>query len=403
MREVVITGTGAVCRLGDDEEELADVLREGRSPPFDVWPAAVEAGCACTVIGRYAGDLSDERLGVDRGASRFMGRAARLALLASRRALAQAGVGSDGLAIVFGSGAGDVETHREIGRALAAGGARRVKPTVVPRIMASTVSANLSNVLRNTGPSLSVSAACAGGAWNLVVAAQLVASGLADAALAGGAECEDLDFHAGFDTMRAYHRTGDPRRPSRPYAADRAGFVFGEGAGAVVLETREGAERRGADILAVLRGYGASSDGDGDMVAPSTDGAARAMRQALDRAGVRPFEVDYVNTHATSTVAGDLSEVDALRDVFGDHRVRYSSTKGHTGHTITAAGTLEAVFTTWMLRGGWIAPSAHAEPLDPALSDFPPVLAPRRFALRTAVSNSFGFGGTNVSLVLGLP
>lgn len=286
MREVVITGTGAVCRLGDDEDALIAALRDGVSPPFDPWPAAEEAGCACTVIGRCPTDLSDDALGVERSAGRFLGRASRLALAASRRALAQAGVGPEGLAVVFGSGAGDIATHREIAAALAQGGARRVKPTVVPRIMASTVSANLANVLRTTGPSLSVSAACAGGAWNVAVAAQLVAGGLAEAALAGGAECEDLDFHAGFDTMRAYCRTSDPTRPSRPYAADRAGFVFGEGAGALVLETRASAERRGAPILAVLLGFGASSDGDGDMVAPSSDGAARAMRQALAQAGV---------------------------------------------------------------------------------------------------------------------
>ncbi|MCB9685913.1 MAG: beta-ketoacyl-ACP synthase I [Alphaproteobacteria bacterium] len=400
MTELVLTGAGVACRLGDDEGTLIEALRSGASPPFDRYAEAEEAGCACTVIGRYPGDLSDEALGLDRSDGRFAGRASRLALVAARRALAASGLDPRSAAVVVGSGTGDVDTHRQIGDVLARSGARRVPPTVIPRIMASSVSANLAHLLRVTGPSLSVSAACAGGAWNVVVAAQLVASGMAPAALAGGAEAADLHFHAGFDAMRAYNRVDGPERPSRPYAADRKGFVFAEGAGIVVVETRASAEARGAPILARLLGWGASSDGEGQMVSPSSDGAAGAMEAALARAGVRPEEVGYVNTHATGTSAGDVCEVRALRRVFG-HPPPYASTKGLTGHTISGAGAIEAAFTAWMLRDGFLARCSHAEPVDPELTEDPPLTAPVARRVPIAMSNSFGFGGTNVSLVLG--
>ena len=192
-----------------------------------------------------------------------------------------------------------------------------------------------------------------------------------------------------------------PERASRPYAADRAGFVFSEGAGVVVLETRARAEARGAPVLGTVRGFGMSSDGSGSMVAPGSAGAELAMRRALDHAGVSPEEVDYVNTHATSTPVGDVAEVRAMRRVFGERLVAYSSTKGYTGHPVSAAGAIEAIFTLAMLRGGFIAPCVNAEPLDPELLDYPPVVRPESRPLRTALSNSFGFGGTNATLVLG--
>jgi 3-oxoacyl-[acyl-carrier-protein] synthase-1 len=308
------------------------------------------------------------------------------------------------LAVIAGSGAGDVDTHLEIANKLQqTHDATRVLPTVIPRIMASTVSANLVNVLGTTGPSFSAAAACAGGAYNVLLAAALLEHGHFDAALAGGSEVADLHFYAGFDSMRAYNGDDNdrPERASRPYAADRAGFIFAEGAGMVVLETRAAAEARGAEILAVVRGYGMSSNGDGEMVAPSRDGSREAMRRALEHAGVRPEQIDYVNTHGTSTPLGDVIEVDAMRGLFDNRPVAYSSTKGYTGHAVSAAGVVETVFTAMMLRGSFIAPSIHAEPLDPALCDYPPVLAPTRRELSIAMTNSFGFGGTNVALILG--
>ncbi|MBM4358374.1 MAG: beta-ketoacyl-[acyl-carrier-protein] synthase family protein [Deltaproteobacteria bacterium] len=402
-REVVITGTGVACHLGDELTELEAHLRAGTSRPFDRWQEAIDEGCRCHLIGAYHGDLGDEALGVDKKLSRFFGRATRLALKAARAALAQSGIDPREAAVVVGSGTGDVGTHREIhGKLEASHDARKIAPTVIPKIMASTVSANLVNVLQTRGPSLSVAAACAGGTYNLIVAAQLIEAGFVDTALAGGVECADLHFHSGFDSMRAYNATDNdrPERASRPYAADRAGFIFAEGAGVLVLESREAATARGATILGTLRGYGMSSDGRGEMVAPDEDGAFRSMTMALAHAGVDAAAIDYLNTHGTSTPLGDVSEVRAIRRAFGGRHVAYSSTKGYTGHTISAAGAIEAIFTLSMLRGGFIAPSIHATPLDPALLDFAPVVEPTRRDLRLAASNSFGFGGTNATLVL---
>ena len=405
-REVVVTGTGVACVMGDDWPAIETALREGRPTRFVRWAPAVEHGTLCQLVGLYPGELTPERLGIDRSQARFMSRVALLALRAARSALAESGIATRDAAVVVGSGTGDVETHREIaGRLARTEGPRRVAPTVIPRLMASTVSANLATVLEATGPSFSATAACAGGAYNLLLASQLIENGHVDVAIAGGADVADIHFHAGFDAMRAYTSVDNdrPERASRPYAADRAGFIFSEGAGVVVLETRQHAEARGASILGVLLGYGMSSDGTGDMVAPSAEGAELAMRRALDHAGIAGEALDYVNTHATSTPLGDVSEVRALRKLLGGRHVAYSSTKGYTGHPVSGAGAIEAIFTLAMLRGGWIAPCVNAEPLDPELLDYPPILRPESRPLRIALSNSFGFGGTNAALVLGRP
>jgi 3-oxoacyl-[acyl-carrier-protein] synthase-1 len=402
-REVVLTGTGLCTHMGDDLESIARDLRAGRATPFRAYEEAVRLNGRCQIIGIYPGDLDPGVLGVGKQEARFMGRASLMALKATRAALAQSGIDPTSLAVVVGTGTGDVATHIDIAEKLrSTGSMRRVSATAIPRLMASSVSANLANVLRARGPSFTVSAACAGGNYNIAIAAGFIETGVVDAALAGGVEVEDPHFFAGFDTMRAYNG-GDndrPERASRPYARDRAGFIFSEGAGMVILEERESAERRGAEIVGVLRGYGMTSDGAGEMVQPSAEGAEAAMRKALHDAGVSPDEIDYVNTHATSTTIGDLSEVRAMRRVFGERRVPYSSTKGYTGHPVSAAGSIEAILTLEMLRGGWIAPSVNAEPLDPELLDYPPVLEPTSASLKVALSNSFGFGGTNACIVL---
>jgi 3-oxoacyl-[acyl-carrier-protein] synthase-1 len=326
-----------------------------------------------------------------------------LALRASRAAIEQAHASPSELAVIFGSGSGDTDTHREIMSKLEqTKSMRKVSPSVVPKIMASTVSANLVNVLQSNGPSCSVTAACAGGAWNIALGAMLLQNGACQRALVGGTETTDVHFYAGFDSMRAYN-SSDNERPeiaSRPYAKDRAGFIFSEGAGALVLETRQSAAQRGATILGVIKGFGMSSDGQGEMVAPASQGAERAMIAALQFAGVKPEQIDYVNTHGTSTPVGDIGEVEAIRRVMAGRHVPYSSTKGYTGHTVSAAGAIEAVFTLAMLREGWIAPCVNIRELDPKLSDYPPVQKSQNAELRLALSNSFGFGGTNVSLVL---
>ena len=401
--DVVVTGVGVCTNMGDDAGQIEARLREGRPIPFERYARAVELGCRCQLIGPYHGDVSNSALGIAKAEGRFLGRASRIALKAARIALAQSGLDPREAAVVVGSGAGDVETHIEINLSLeATKTARRVMPTSIPKLMASTVSANLVNVLRTTGPSFSASAACAGGAYNLLLAAQLIHSGHATSVIAGGVEVVDIHFYTGFDSMRAFNSDDNdsPERASRPYAADRAGFIFGEGGGVVVLETRESARARGAEILGAIRGFGMSSDGEGQMVAPSPEGAYRALAASVKNAAIDAGDIGYINTHGTSTPVGDISEVQAIRKFFGDRPIAYSSTKGYTGHTITGAGAIEAIFTLAMLRGGWIAPSVHADPLDPELQSYPPVRVPTDRALRYAISNSFGFGGTNVAIVL---
>ena len=405
-REVVVTGTGVCCHMGDDWPSIESALRDGRPTPFATWAPAVEHDTQCKVVGIYPNDLTLAILGIEKHQARFMGRAALLALRATRLALEQAQIPTRDVAVVVGSGTGDVATHRDVASRLARDrGARRISPTVIPRLMASTVPANLATVLGATGPSFTATAACAGGAYNLLLAAQLIALGHVDAAIAGGVEVADVHFHVGFDAMRAYTSKDNdrPDRASRPYAADRAGFVFSEGAGVLVLETRAGAEARGATILGTLKGCGMSSDGTGNMVAPAIEGAELAMRRALEHAGVSPGDIDYINTHGTSTPVGDVSEVRAIRTVFEERHVPYSSTKGYTGHPVSAAGAIEAIFTLAMLRGGWIAPCVNVETLDPELEDYAPVLKPESRDMSLALSNSFGFGGTNATLVLGRP
>lgn len=403
-RQVVVTGAGVVCNLGDDLEAMKAQIRVGANQPFTTWDLAVDNNARCELIGAYPGDLSDGALGIAKKKARFMGRASRLAIRATRSALAMAGIDDPSdLGVVVGSGTGDVETHEQITARLAkTHDTRKIAPTVIPRIMASTVSANLVNVFETRGPSVSATAACAGGAYNILLAAQLIEHGHTEAAIVGGVEQADFHFHAGFDAMRAYNGEDNatPARASRPYAADRAGFIFGEGSGILVLETLGRAQERGARILGTIRGYGMSSDGAGEMVAPSQDGARRAMLAALRHAELEPSDIGYVNTHGTSTPVGDVSEVNAIRAAFGAHRPVYSSTKGYTGHTISAAGAIEAIFTLAMLEGGWLAPCVNAEPLDPALEDFPPLREPLDLAVDHAMSTSFGFGGTNAALVL---
>jgi 3-oxoacyl-[acyl-carrier-protein] synthase-1 len=404
--DVVVTGTGVCCNMGDDQKQIESNLRNGLASNFEIWPTAVEYGARCHLAGLYPGDVSDAALEISKKQGRFMGRASRMALRAAKAALEMSKIEHHDLAVVTGSGTGDVDAHRATQTRLEkTHKTTKISPTIIPQLMSSTVSANLANVLRMTGPSFSASAACAGGTYNILLAATLLQNGHAKAALAGGTEAVDLHFFAGFDSMRALN-SGDnenPSRASRPYAADRGGFIIGEGAGMLVMELRHFAEARGAEILGVIHGCGMSSDGTGEMVAPSSGGAVSAMRQALEQAKCPSSAIDYVNTHGTSTPLGDVTEVRAIREVFDERHVPYSSTKGYTGHPISAAGSLEAIFSLWMLRGNWIAPCLHADVLDPELSDFAPVRTVQDIELELALSNSLGFGGTNAALILGAP
>ncbi|MGH8313037.1 MAG: beta-ketoacyl synthase N-terminal-like domain-containing protein, partial [Gammaproteobacteria bacterium] len=276
-------------------------------------------------------------------------------------------------------------------------GLRKVGPFMVPRTMCSTVSATLATAFGILGLSYSISAACATSAHCIGAAANLIRSGAQDLMFAGGGEEEHWSMTAQFDAMGAL-ATGNNDRPaaaSRPYDATRDGFVIAAGGGMLVLEAYDHARARGADIQAELVGYGATSDGT-DMVVPSGDGAVRCMRMALADAE-RP--VDYLNTHGTGTPLGDIAELDAVREMFGAEVPPLSSTKALTGHSLGSAGVHEAIYSLLMMRDGFMAGSANIETLDARAEGFPILRQSRAAKLTTVMSNSFGFGGTNASLV----
>lgn len=397
-RRVVVTGMGIVSCLGNDPDSVAHALRDGRSG-IRPMPEYAELGLRSQVAGVPQIDLDAE---VDRKTRRFMGDAAAYSYVAMREAirdaaLAPAQVSDERTGLVAGSGGGSSEHQIAVADLLRGRGVRRVGPYMVARTMCSTVSANLATAFAIRGISHSLSAACATSAHCIGTAADLIRSGRQDIVFAGGGEELHWGLTAQFDAMGALSSryNGDAARASRPYDADRDGFVIAGGAGMLVLEDREHALRRGARIHAELVGYGATSDG-ADMVAPSGEGAVRCMRMALAEAGTRP---DYVNTHGTATPLGDLVELEALRMTFGEDCPPLSSTKALSGHSLGAASVHEAIYCLLMLRDGFIAGSAHIERLDDQAAPMPIVRSSRSARLEAVMSNSFGFGGTNASLM----
>lgn len=389
---------GIVCCIGNDLETVARALREGRSGIVPA-PEFIEAGLASQI----AGIPSLESLPtVKRPLRRFMPDPALYAYHATNAALADASlseaeVTSERTALVVGSGvSSSLETAEAIALARAQG-ARKVPPYVVPRVMGSTTSANLATAFRIQGASYSIVSACATSAHCIGHGAELIQMGKADRVIVGGAEEVRWTSAVLFDAMGALS-TGFNDRPTkaaRPYDKRRDGFVLAGGAGILVLEAAEVAQARGARVHAELAGYGASSDGS-DMVTPKAEGIARAMRAALREADTR---IDYINTHGTSTVAGDLMELDAIREVFGDKLPFISSTKGLTGHAIGASGAHEAIYCLLMMEQGFIAACANLEEPDPAIRGLPIVDKTRDAKLAAVMSNSLGFGGTNASLI----
>jgi 3-oxoacyl-[acyl-carrier-protein] synthase-1 len=332
-----------------------------------------------------------------------MGDAAAYASVALEDAIAHAGlnpavVSHPRTGLIMGSGGGSPEHQIEAADTLRSRGVRRVGPYQVTRTMSSTVSACLSTRFKVRGLNYSISSACATSAHCIGAAAQQIAWGLQDVMFAGGGEELSWGMTSLFDGMGALStkRNDSPQAASRAYDADRDGFVIAGGGGALVLEALEHAQARGATVLAEIVGYGATSDG-ADMVAPSGVGAVDCMRQAI--AGL-DAPIDYINTHGTSTPLGDLIELRALREVFGEAIPPFSSTKSLSGHSLGAAGVQEAIYCLLMLRGGFIAGSVNVDTPDPELAGAPLVTATRETRLRTVLSNSFGFGGTNACLVL---
>ena len=406
MRRVVVTGMGVVSCLGNDLDTVSGSLRDSRAGIRFV-PEYQELGLRSQVAGVPEIDLA---AAIDRKLKRFMGDAAAYAYVAARDAIAAAGlddaqVRSERTGLVAGSGGGSPEWQVETADLLRNRGVRKVGPYMVPRSMGSTVSATLSTAFGIRGVSYSLSAACATSAHCIGAGADLIRHGAQDIVIAGGGEELHWAMTAQFDAMGALStkRNDTPATASRPYDADRDGFVIAGGGGMLVLEDYEHAVARGAPILAELVGYGVTSDG-ADMVAPSGEGAVRCMRMALAGLNGTPVgEIDYLNTHGTSTPAGDIVELQAVSEAFGGKVPPLSSTKALSGHSLGAASVHEAIYSLLMMRDGFIAGSANIESLDPKAEGFPVVRESRDAQLRTVMSNSFGFGGTNASLVFARP
>ncbi|MDF1482581.1 beta-ketoacyl-ACP synthase I [Extensimonas sp. H3M7-6] len=398
-QRVVITGTGIVSCIGNDSASVTAALRAGRSG-IRAMPEFAEMGLRSQVAGVPQIDLDAH---IDRKQRRFMGDAAAYAHIALAQAIAQAGltpaeVSHPRTGLIMGSGGGSPAHQVEAADILRSKGIRRVGPYQVTRCMSSTVSACLSTNFGIKGVNYSITSACSTSAHCIGVAAQQIAFGLQDVMFAGGGE--ELSWGMGmlFDAMGAMSSAfnATPEKASRPYDLHRDGFVLAGGGGAVVLESLAHAQARGATILGEVVGFGATSDGV-DMVAPSGDGAVACMRQAI--AGLAE-PIDYINTHGTSTPVGDVPELRAIRTVFGDAIPPFSSTKSLTGHSLGATGVQEAIYCLLMLQQGFIAGSINVETPDPAAEGMPLVRATRDAPIRTALSNSFGFGGTNACLVL---
>ncbi len=398
MRRVVVTGMGIVSCLGNLPATVSHALREARSG-ISMIPDYLERGLRSHVAGLPQIELDAV---IDRKLRRFMGDAAGYAYVALRDAIADAGLVIEQVrhprsGVIAGSGGGSAQWQIETADLLRQKGVRRVGPYMVPRTMCSTVSATLATAFGILGLSYSISAACATSAHCIGAAADLIRHGAQDIMFAGGAEELHWGMTAQFDAMGALSTAcnATPKIASRPYDADRDGFVIAGGGGMLVLEDYEHAKARGARIHAELIGYGVTSDG-ADMVAPSGEGAVRCMRMALCDVSA---PIDYLNTHGTATPLGDIIELQAARAVFGDAVPPLSSTKALTGHALGAASVHEAIYSLLMMQDGFMAGSAHISKLDERAEGFPILRESRAAKLDTVMSNSFGFGGTNASLV----
>ena len=399
-RRVVVTGLGIVSCLGNDADSVSAALRAGRAGIRHI-PEYAELGLRSQVAGVPTIDLD---AAIDRKQKRFMGDAAAYAFVAMRDAIVDAGLAPDAVShprvgVIAGSGGASAGWQIETGDLLRQKGVRKVGPYMVPRTMCSTVSAALATAFAIKGVSYSLSAACATSAHCIGAAADLIRHGAQDIVFAGGGEEAHWGMTCQFDAMGALstHFNDTPETASRPYDVDRDGFVIAAGGGMLVLEDYEHAVARGARIHAELLGYGVTSDG-ADMVAPSGEGAVRCMQMAM--AGI-DAPIDYLNTHGTSTPLGDVTELGAVRAAFGDAVPPLSSTKALSGHSLGAASVHEAIYCLLMMQGGFIAGSANIVNLDPRCEGFPIVRESRDADLRTVMSNSFGFGGTNAALVFG--
>jgi len=400
MKRVVITGFGIVSCLGNDKQSVTESLREGRSG-IKFQEKYKEMGMRSQVAGSIDIDLDEH---IDRKIKRFMGDAAAYTYIAMHQAiedsgLSEAQVSNPRAGLIMGSGGGSPENQVLAADILREKGIRRVGPYMVTRTMSSTISACLATPFKIKGINYSISSACATSTHCIGNGVEQIQLGKQDIVFAGGGEEEHWAMSMLFDGMGAlsskYNET--PDKASRTYDANRDGFVIAGGGGVVVLEELEHAKARGAKIYAEIIGYGATSDGQ-DMVAPSGEGAVRCMQQALATVDA---PIDYINTHGTSTPVGDVAETGAIKEVFGDNIPPFSSSKSLCGHSLGASGVQESIYCLLMMQNNFIQASANVETLDEKVADMPVVTTRVDNAeLNTVMTNNFGFGGTNATLVL---
>lgn len=400
MRRVAITGIGIVSCIGNSTAEVSESLKNGKSG-ISRADKYVELGFRSQIYGMPSLDIE---ACVDKRVRRFMGEGAAWNYVAMEQAIADAGLEENDIinpmtGLIMGSGGPSTRTLVEAADTTRDSGPKRIGPFAVPKCMSSTNSATLATPFGIKGINYSISSACATSTHCIGNAAEMIQWGKQDVMFAGGGEALEWSLSSLFDAMGAmsskYNDT--PATASRAYDKNRDGFVIAGGAGVLVLEEMERAQKRGAKIYAEVSGYGATSDGH-DMVQPSGEGAIRCMEMAMKDLDV---PVDYINPHATSTPVGDIKEIEALRKVFGADCPPISATKSLTGHSLGAAGVQEAIYSLLMMQDNFIAASAHIEELDPDFADMPIVQEARENAgLNCVLSNSFGFGGTNGSLVM---
>ena len=399
MRDVVITGVGIKSCIGNDYAEVLANLQNAKSGiVFN--EKYSEMGFRSCVSGSVNIDLSEH---IDRKLLRFMGESAGYAYLATKDALKMAGIDeshldSPKIGIVAGSGGASTRVMLESGDIAREKGPKRIGPYGVTKSMSSSISAIIATALKLKGINYSISSACATSAHCIGHAADLIKSGQQDVVIAGGSDDEHWSSSCLFDAMGALSSNfnSTPTIASRPYDSNRDGFVISGGAGMIILEDEEHAKKRGANILAKLSGYFANSDGY-DMVAPSGEGASRCMQGAIDNSKIK---IDYINTHGTSTPVGDVAEINAIKTLFNSETPMISSTKSMTGHSLGATGAHEAIYSIMMINENFIAPSINIESLCDDAEGLDIVTETRNVSINNVLSNSFGFGGTNASLVI---
>ena len=401
MRRVVITGMGIISPIGNNITEVEASLRAGKSG-IKAEPAYTENGFRSQVAGIPDIDLVEA---IDKRQLRFMGPGAAYNFLAMQQAITDSGledsdVSNERTGLIMGSGGPSTSNFFSAFTTVKEKGApKRMGPFMVTRCMSSTNSACLATPFKIKGINYSITSACSTSAHCIGNGVEQIQMGKQDIVFAGGGEEVDWTLSCLFDAMGAMSSKYNdaPETASRPFDATRDGFVIGGGGGTVVLEELEHAKARGAKIYAEVTGYGATSDGH-DMVAPSGEGGERSMRLAASTLGDR--KVDYINAHGTSTPAGDVTEVQAVRRVFGDDHAPIASTKSMTGHSLGATGVHEAIYSLIMMENGFIAPSINVNELDPEIRPEEIATTYREAELDTVLSNSFGFGGTNATLCM---